>query len=142
VAPATSGTTTTTTSMTSPFPPAKASFAGSKSSIGTDRRGRLRFSFHATPALTGTTTFKSVKKVRVSRNNNRENRVTLARKSFSVPASGEVRLEIRLSNKNLRILKLNRKIRTRVSVILKNAAGLTSTASTWISLKAPNPRHS
>lgn len=117
--------------------PAKASFAGSRSSIRVDRRGRFRFSFRASPRLTGTAVFASVGKVRVSPRRNVRRRVTLARKSFTVPASGKVTLRIRLSKRSFRILRLNRRIRTRVTVTLRNAAGLTSTASKRITLKAP-----
>ena len=53
------------------------------------------------------------------------------------PAGGKVTLKLTLSKRNLRILKLNRKIRTRVTVILTNAARLKSTASKTITLKAP-----
>ena len=66
-------------------------------------------------------------------------RVTLATRSFTVPASGNVTLTIRLSRKNFRILQLNRKIRTRVTATLRSAAGLTSTASKTITLRAPRP---
>ena len=105
--------------------PARASFAGSKSSIRVDRRGRFRFSFHAGPALTGRAVFQSVR------------RVTLARRSFTVPASGRVTLRIKLSRRGLRTLKLQRKIGTRVTVRLENAAGLTSTATKKVVLNAP-----
>jgi Ca2+-binding RTX toxin-like protein len=117
--------------------PAKASFAGSKSSIRVDRRGRFRFTFHAGPGLTGKGAFKSVRAVLLSRTSKATKRVALAAKSFTVPASGQVTLRVKLSAKSLRILKLNREIRTRVTVTLKNAAGLTSTASKTIRLKAP-----
>jgi sugar lactone lactonase YvrE len=43
----------------------------------------------------------------------------------------------RITPRKFRILKLNRKIRTRVTVTLRNAAGLTSKASKTIVLKAP-----
>jgi hypothetical protein len=39
-----------------------------------------------------------------------------------------------------RLLTRKRKIRTRVTVTLKNAAGLTSTAGKTITLEAPKPR--
>jgi Ca2+-binding RTX toxin-like protein len=117
--------------------PAKASFADSKSSIRVDRKGRFRFTFHAGPGLTGKAAFKSVKKVLLSRTSKTTKRVLLAQKSFTAPASGQVTLKMKLSKRSLRILKLNREIRTRVTVTLKNAAGLTSTASKTISLKAP-----
>jgi hypothetical protein len=51
-----------------------------------------------------------------------------------------VTLRIRLSEKVLGILKLNRSIRTRVAVTLKNTAGSTSTARKRITLKAPEPQ--
>jgi len=116
-----------------PTPPTAASFAGSRSTITVSRKRKFKFSFHATPGLTGDAAFKSLKKVRVSR----YQKVTLARRAFTVPVSGTVTLSIRLSKKKFRILKLNHKIRTRVTVTLKNAAGLTSTASKRITLKAP-----
>jgi hypothetical protein len=121
----------------SPVPPAPANFTGSKSSIRVDRKGRFRFSFRATQGLNGSARLESVKKVRLGRKSNRKKRVTLARKSFSVPAGGKVTLRLKLSKTNLRILKLNRKIRTRVTVKLTNAAGLTSTANRQVTLKAP-----
>ena len=101
--------------------------------ITVNRKRRFSFSFHADAGLTGAAVFKSVKAVSVSR----KRVVALARKSFTVPAGRKVTLRIRLSKKNYRILKRNRTIRTRVTVTLKNAAGLTSTASKTIRLKAP-----
>jgi YVTN family beta-propeller protein len=114
-------------------PPPKASFAGSKSSITVRRDRRFKFSFRATPGLKGRAVFKSVNKVRVSL----KRRVTLARKSFTVPAGGKVTLRLRLSKKKFRILKRSGKIRTRVTVTLVNSAGLTSTARKTVLLKAP-----
>ena len=114
--------------------PARARFAGSKSSITVDRMGRLKFTFAAAAGLTGSASFKSAKKVRVGA---KLKEVTLAAKSFSVPAGGKVTLKLTLSKRNLGILKLNHKIRTRVTVMLKNAAGLKSTASKTVTLEAP-----
>jgi hypothetical protein len=116
--------------------PVAASFAGSKSSITVSRKRKFKFSFHATPDLTGTAVFRSLKKVRVSR----KKKVTLAKKSFTVPAGGKVKLKIKLSKKKFRILKLNHKIRVRVTVTLENLAGATSKASKKITLKAPKRR--
>ncbi len=117
--------------------PAKASFVGSRSSIRVDRHGRFRFSFHADPGLTGRGVFGSVKKVLLSRTSEAARRVTIARRAFTVQAGGQVALRVRLSAKNLRVLKLNRRIRTRITVTLANPAGLTSKASKLITLKAP-----
>jgi Divergent InlB B-repeat domain len=119
-----------------PTAPAAASFAGSKGTIRVDRKGRFRFSFNATAGLAGKAVLRSVGKVRGSR----KARVTLARRSFTVPANGRVTLKLRLSKKNFRILTLNRKIRTRMTVKLTNAAGLSSTAGKKITLKAPKLR--
>lgn len=106
--------------------PAKASFAGSKSSIRVDRQGRFRFSFHASAGLTGKAAFRRTTK-----------RLLLAQKSFTAPAGGQATLKMKLSAKSLRILKRSRRVRTRVTVSLKNAAGLTSSASKTITLRAP-----
>ena len=116
-----------------PSAPAKASFIGSRSVIKVDSKRRFRFSFGAQPALTGTAAFRSVKKVRISR----RRAVTLARTSFTTPAAGKVTLRMRLSKTSFRILRLNHTIRTRVTVTLKNSAGLTSTASKVVTFKAP-----
>lgn len=117
-------------------PPPAASFAGSRRTIRVNTKGRFRFSFAGEPGLTGNAAFGSAGKVRVSRTK----RVSLARKRFTVPASGRVTLKLRLSKRNLRILNLNRKIRTRVTVKLTTAAGLSSTATKNVTLKAPKPR--
>ena len=97
---------------------------------------RFAFSFRAGRGLTGGGVFRSVKKVRVSR----KARVTLATKRFRVGSRGRVKLRIRLSKKDLRILRRNRSIRVRVTVKLENSAGLTSTASKTITLKPPKPK--
>lgn len=119
-----------------PGPPAKASFSGSKTSIRVSRKRSFKFSFRATASLKGTAVFESVKKVRTSR----RAKVKLVQKSFTVPASGKVTLRLKLSKKAFRILKLNRTILTRVTVSLRNAAGLSSKASKQITLKAPKPK--
>jgi DNA-binding beta-propeller fold protein YncE len=116
-----------------PSAPAKASFSVTPSVIKVDRKRRFSFSFGAEPALTGTAVFRSVKKVHISR----RRVVTLARTSFSTPAAGKVTLRLRLSKENFRVLRLNHTIRTRVTVTLKNSAGLTSTASKVVALRAP-----
>jgi hypothetical protein len=72
-----------------PAAPPPASFDGSKSSIRVNRKRRFEFTFHATPGLTGSASFKSVRKIRVSQN--RKKKVTLAKKSFTVPATGRSR---------------------------------------------------
>jgi hypothetical protein len=115
-----------------PTAPAKASFAGSKRSIKVSKKGAFSFRFRAGPGLTGRVVFASAKKVRVSA---KRKKVTLVRKAFTVPPSGDVELRLKLSRKNLRTLRKNRKIRTNVTVTLTNAGGLASTAHTTVTLK-------
>jgi hypothetical protein len=125
-----------------PTAPPKASFVGSRSVITVDRHRRFSFSFHGGAGLTGTVVFKSASKVRVSRKSRRKRSVTFAQKSFTDPATGKVTVRVRLSKKNFRVLQLDRRIHTRVTVTLKNPAGLTSTAGTTVTLKAPRPARS
>jgi hypothetical protein len=116
--------------------PEKANLRGVTKTIKVAGSRRFKLSFRATPGLTGTATFPSAKKVGVSR----RQKVTLARKSFRVPASGKVTLKVRLSKKSFRILRRNRKIKVRLKVTLKNPAGATSTARKTITLEAPKRR--
>lgn len=126
---------------TTTFPPAAASFAGSKSVITVTRGGGFTFNFHASGKVTGRATFDSFGKVRVSRRSKERRRLALARRSFTVLPNGRVTLRILLSRANFRILTLTRTIPIRVTVILRNAAGLTRVASWRITLKAPKPVH-
>jgi Tol biopolymer transport system component len=115
-----------------PTAPRKASFAASKRSIKVSKNGRFSFTFRAGAGLTGRVAFTSAKKVRIGA---KRKKVTLVRKSFTVPASGKVKLKLKLSRKNLRILRKNRKVKTNVTVTLKNTNGLSSTARAAITLK-------
>lgn len=110
--------------------PARASFAGSKRSVKVSRNGRFSYSFRAEAGVSGKAVFSSVEKVQISR----RARVTLAKKSFKAPSSGKVTLKIKLSRKQLAIVRRNRKIKTKVTVTLTNAAG-SSVASTKVTLK-------
>ena len=110
---------------------AKASFAGSKRSLKVNRKGRFSYRFRGGAGLAGKAVFASAGKVTVAR----RARVTLARKSFTVPSSGTVTLNVKLSRKNLTILRRNRKIKTRVTVTLRNSAGASSVATTTVTLK-------
>jgi hypothetical protein len=110
--------------------PAKANLAGAKSTIKVTA-GRFSYVFRAGALLKGSASFKSINKVKVSA----LKKVTLAKKSFTVPTSGKVTLKIKLSRKNLKILRRNRKIKLRVTITLHNAAGRTSTATRALTLK-------
>ena len=121
---------------TGAVPPAAADLSDSPSSVRVNRRRRFSFPFDATAGLTGKIVFKSRKRVRVSA----RRRIVLVRKTFTVPTNGNVKLKLRLSKKNFRILKRERRIGTRATVTLTNTAGLTSTAGKRVKLKAPRRR--
>jgi hypothetical protein len=110
--------------------PGRASSHGA-SSFKRLRRGRFTYSFRASAGLRGSASFASIAKVKVSA----RRKVTLARKSFTVPAGGKVTLRIKLSKRSLRILRRNRRIKLRVTIKLRNAAGLTSTATSKLTLR-------
>jgi subtilisin family serine protease len=123
----------TTPAPTTPTPRrklAKANLSRAKRSIRV-RRGSFSYSFRAVPKAAGRASFASIGKVKVSA----RRKVTLARKSFSVGSSGKVTLRIKLSRKNLKILRRNRRIKLRVTVKLEDAAGLTSTATRTLTLR-------
>jgi hypothetical protein len=112
------------TFKTRPARPRKANLAGVKKTIRVKRNRRFRISFRAGRGLKGTARFRGARR-------------TLARKSFKVPRSGRVRLTLRLSRKNFRLLKRRRSIKTKLTVTLRNTAGLTSKASKRVTLRAP-----
>ena len=115
-----------------PVAPGPASFAASNRTIDVKKSGRFALRFRAAAGLTGRVTLVSAKKMRTGA---KRKRVTLARRSFTVPASGQVVLKLKLTRKNLRVLRSNRKIKTDVTVTLTNSAGRSSTARTTITLK-------
>jgi Ca2+-binding RTX toxin-like protein len=97
---------------------AKASFAGSKKVVKVSRRGRFSYSFRAGAGLRGKAVFGK-----------------LATKSFKVPGSGKVKLNVKLAPKKLALLRKKRKIRAKVTVTLRNTAGATSKASKLVTFK-------
>ena len=60
---------------------------------------------------------------------------TLTAKPFTVPDNGNVTLKMQLSKKQLATLRRNRRIETRLTVTLKDAAGRSSVASATVVLK-------
>ena len=97
---------------------AKASFARSKKTVKVNRRGRFSYSFRAGPRLKGKAVFRK-----------------LAKKSFTVPASGRVTLKMVLTRKQRALLRRVGKIKTKVTVTLRDGAGGSSRASANLTLK-------
>ncbi len=97
---------------------AKASFAGSKKTVKVNRRGRFSYAFRAGAGLKGKAVFKGV-----------------AKKSFTTPAGGKVTLKMALTRAKLAQLRRKRKIRTKLTVTLRDGAGGSSVASKTVTLK-------
>ena len=97
---------------------AKASFAGSKKVVKVSRTGRFSYSFRAGAGLRGKAVFRK-----------------LAAKSFTVPGSGKVTLKMKLTRKKLALLRRQRKIKTKLTVTLRNSAGGSSVASKTVTFR-------
>ena len=97
---------------------AKASFAGSKRTVKVNRRGRFSYAFRAGAGTKGKAVFKGV-----------------AKKSFTTPASGRVTLKMALTRAKLALLRRKGKIRTKLTVTLRDGAGASSVASKTVTLK-------
>ena len=97
---------------------AKASFARSKKIVKVNRRGRFSYAFRAGAGTKGKAVFRNV-----------------AKKSFTTPASGRVTLKMALTRAKLALLRRKGKIRTKLTVTLRNSAGASSVASKTVTLK-------
>jgi hypothetical protein len=86
--------------------------------VKVNRRGRFSYGFKAGAGLRGKAVFRK-----------------LAQKSFRAPASGRVTLKMRLTRKKLALLHKKRKIKTRVTVTLRDGTGGSSVAFTTVTLK-------
>jgi hypothetical protein len=107
------------------------SLASLASSVTVGARGTFSLSFAATPGQAGTIKLTTVKAVSTAR----RRRLVVARKSFTVPASGRVRVRLKLTRTGFRVLKRLRRLPVSARVTL----GQTS-ASKRVMLRAPRPR--
>jgi hypothetical protein len=122
-----------------PTAPKKASFRKTKKTIRASRSGRFTLTFTAAAGLQGRITLKTVRKVRPGKRG-RKRIATFVNKTFKVPKSGKVKLKLKLSARNRKILRRYKKLRIKITVKLRNSANLTSKASVRITLKAPKAR--
>ncbi len=99
-------------------PLAKASFAGSKKTVKVNRRGRFSYGFRAGAGLKGKAVFRNV-----------------AKKSFTTPAGGRVTLKMALTRRKLALLRRTGRIKTKLTVTLRDGAGGSSVASKRVTLK-------
>jgi Ca2+-binding RTX toxin-like protein len=97
---------------------AKASFAGSKRFVNVSRRGRFSYTFRAGRGLKGKAVFRN-----------------LAKKSFTTPTSAKVTLKMALTRRKLALLRRSGKIKTKLTVTLRDGVGGSSVASKAVTLK-------
>jgi hypothetical protein len=114
------------------------SLSDAKRRIRVSRRGVLRYVVRATPKTTGRIVLRTRRKVRVARSRPaRRRHVIVARKRFSVRATGKAVVRIKLSRRARRILRLNRRLPLRVTAKVRDATGRTATARKRLLLLAP-----
>jgi hypothetical protein len=113
-------------SPTSPRPPARARLG----SVSVNRRGVLTIRVFGNPGTSGVMTLRA-NIVRPSA----ARLMRVARKSFRIGSTGRATVKPRLSRAALRQLRRTRRMRLRARVVLRNAAGLTSTATARIRIR-------
>jgi hypothetical protein len=111
--------------------PVTIDLSGLARSVGVSSKGTFLLSFLATPGQAGSIRLTTVKAVAAAR----KRKLVVARKSFTVPASGRVRLKLKLNRKGLRVLKRARRLPVSAKVTLG-----TRTASRRVTLRAPRAR--
>jgi len=114
-------------------PPAKPDLRGAKKKVRVSKRRTFRYSFRATPGLSGEALFRTRKKAVVSR----KAHVTVGRKRFIVAGDGRVTVKLKLSKKKLRILRRNGRLSLKVTVTVRDSAGLSSQATKRLTLLKP-----
>jgi thermitase len=107
-----------------PSGPAKPDLRGAKARIRASRGGRFAYRFRATPALTGRVAFRRVG-------------AAIGRARFTVGSRGRVAVEVKLSRRDLRRLRRRGKLALGVTVVVRDAAGLSATAGKRLTLLAP-----
>jgi subtilisin family serine protease len=104
---------------TPPTAPAKARFG----SVSVNRRGVVTLRLFGNPGTNGVLTLRAdIVRPRAARI------VRVARKTFQIGSTGRVTVRPRLNRAALRQLRRTRRLRVRATVVLRNAAGLSSTS--------------
>jgi hypothetical protein len=108
---------------------------GAPGTIQLGRSGRFAYPFRAAPGLRGEAALRTRARIRLA--THRRGRLTVAVKRFRSPASGQVRLRIRLSPGKLRVLRRNGSMRLRVQVSVVDGQGRITRAARGLRLLAP-----
>jgi thermitase len=117
-----------------PLPPPKPNLGGARKRTRVSKRGRFSYLFKATPGMSGSVLFRTHRKVEVSR----RAKLTLARRPFTViRTDGRVAVAVKLSRRQLRILRRNRKLVLDVTATVRNFAGLSAQAQKRLTLLPP-----
>jgi len=109
-----------------PSPPSKARFG----SVSVNNRGVLSIRVFGNPGTSGVLTLRA-NIVRPSA----ARLMRVARKAFRIGSTGRATVKARLNRAALRQLRRTRRLRLRAKVVLRNAAGLTSTATARIRVR-------
>jgi subtilisin family serine protease len=119
---------TPTPTPTPPTAPAKARFG----SVSVNRRGVVTIRLFGNPGTTGVLTLRAdIVRPRAAR------LMRVARKTFRVGSTGRATVKTRLNRAARQQLLRTRRLRVRATVVLKNAAGLTSTSRARLRLRLP-----
>jgi thermitase len=119
-----------------PAGPNAASLRDARGTIRVSRSGVFRYPIRAATGLQGTAVFRTRRKALVARRAH----LTLARKRFSVPQGGRLTLRVRLSRREMRVLRRNRRLLLRVAVTVRDSAGRSATAARRLKLLPPRRR--
>jgi thermitase len=109
------------------------SLARAKATIRVSRRGVFRYAFRATPGVTGRIAFRTRRKVTVAR----RAQLSLGGKTFRAPATRRVVVKIKLSRKQLRLLRRNGRFLLNVVADARGTRGEPLRASRRLTLKSP-----
>jgi thermitase len=101
------------------------------------RRGRFVYRFRAPAGVTGRAVFRTRRKAVIGA---RRAHLTIASRRFATRSGGRVALRIKLSPRERRILRRNRRLLLTVTVAVRTVAGLSARASAPLTLKPPRRR--
>ena len=108
---------------------------GAPARIRLKRSRRFTYPFLAAPRLRGEAVMRTRARVRLARG--KRGRLTPADMRFRSPGSGRVALRIRLSRKELRVVRLNRRLKLRVRVSVTDSQGRITRAARNLTLLPP-----
>ena len=108
---------------------------GAPDRIRLKRSRRFTYRFRAAPGLRGKVVMRTRARVRVAARARRH--LTPASERFRSPASGRVVLKIRLSRKEMRVVRLNGRLKLRVRVSVTDSQGRVTRAARNLTLLPP-----